>query len=46
MSYTPKPCTCAECRANRRRNARLTVILSRILIATAAITGWLILRCK
>ena len=46
MSYTPKHCNCAECRANRRRNARLTVILSRILIGTAAVTGWLILRCK
>ena len=46
MSYTPSPCTCAECRANRRRNARLTVILSKILIGTAAITGWLILRSK
>ena len=46
MSYTPKPCNCAECRATRRRNARLTMILSRILIGTAAITGWLILRSK
>ena len=44
MSYTPKPCLCAECRANRRRNARLTMRLAPLLVATAAVVGWLILR--
>ena len=46
MSYTPKPCNCAECRANRRRNARLTMRLAPLLVATAAVVGWLILRSK
>ena len=46
MSYTPKPCLCAECRANRRRNARLTMRLAPLLVATAILAGWLILRSK
>ena len=46
MSYTPKPCNCAECRANRSRNARLTMRLAPLLVATAAVVGWLILRSK
>ena len=46
MSYTPKPCLCAECRATRRRNARLTMRLAPILLATAVLAGWLILRSK
>ena len=44
MSYTPTPCNCAECRADRRRNARLTMRLAPLLVATAALVGWLILR--
>jgi len=46
MSYAPKPCTCSECRANRRRNARLTMRLAPLLVAVSIVTGWLILRCK
>ena len=46
MSYKPSPCLCAECRANRRRNARLTMRLAPILLATAVLAGWLILRSK
>ena len=46
MRYLPTPCNCAECRANRRRNARLTMRLAPLLVATAAIVGWLILRSK
>jgi hypothetical protein len=46
MSYTPTPCNCAECRATRRRNARLTMRLAPLLVVTAAIVGWLILRSK
>jgi len=46
MSYTPTPCTCAECRATRRRNAALTMRLAPLLVATAAVVGWLILRSK
>ena len=44
--YTPSPCQCAECRANRHRNARLTMRLAPLLVATAAVVGWLILRSK
>jgi len=46
MSYTPTPCNCAECRATRRRNARLTMRLAPLLVVTAILTGWLILRFK
>jgi len=46
MSYAPKPCNCAECRANRRAQLRLTMRLAPLLVATAAVAGWLILRCK
>ena len=46
MPYLPTPCNCAECRATRRRNARITVRLAAILVVTAAVTGWLILRSK
>lgn len=44
MSYKPSPCLCAECRASRRRNARLTMRLAPLLVATAILAGWLILR--
>ncbi|GAA5367242.1 hypothetical protein SuUB7_20590 [Streptococcus uberis] len=46
MRYLPTPCNCAECRANRRRNARLTMRLAPLLVVTAILTGWLILRFK
>ena len=46
MRYLPTPCLCAECRANRRRNARLTMRLAPLLVATAVLAGWLILRSK
>ena len=46
MRYLPTPCNCAECRANRRRNARLTMRLAPLLVATAVLVGWLILRSK
>jgi len=46
MRYTPTPCTCAECRATRRRHARLTMRLAPLLVAVSIVTGWLILRCK